>query len=395
MKIAISGGGIGGLVAALACLARGHDVTVLEQADKIGEVGAGLQIPPNATRILRALDVEREVVATAFRPERIETRMGESGMTLFTIPLADEAVARWGAPYLHSHRADYIAALYDVLQARAPGAVRLGARVTDFIEDGAGVAVTLADGSTFTADVLIGADGLHSIVREKLLGPDQPRFTGNVAWRAVVPLDQLGDDAPAPTACAWMGRGRHAVTYRLRQGKLVNFVGVVERDDCTIESWDSAGDRAEALRDFAGWHPTITAVIERADNLFRTALYDRAPLSRWSKGRVTLLGDAAHPMLPFLAQGAAMAVEDAWAVADELSKPGRSVPDALLAYQNRRLARTAKVQAASRVNAKTFHRRTTLGRLATYGPMWLGARLLPSVVHRRMDWLYSHDETGL
>lgn len=395
MKVLISGGGIGGLTTALCCLHHGHDVTLFEQAQTIGEVGAGLQIPPNAMRIFERLGVADRIAATAFAPEAIETRMGESGTTLFTIPLAAMAVSRWGAPYLHSHRADYIAALLDAVTAQGTGIVQLGSTVSDFRQDDDGVTALLADGRDVQGDVLIGADGIHSALRDQLLGPDQPQFTGNVAWRAVVPIDRLGGDAPAPTACAWMGRGRHAVTYRLRQGRLANFVGVVERTDWQVESWTEQADKQEALLDFAGWHPTITRILQETDGLFRWALFDRPPLSHWTEGRVALLGDAAHPMLPFLAQGAAMAVEDAWALAAELSRPGQTVSDALKAYEARRLPRTAKVQARSRNNAKTFHKRSAMARLATYGPMWLGGRLAPSIVHQRMDWLYGYDEIAI
>ncbi len=392
MKVLISGGGIGGLTTALCCLYHGHEVTLFEQAKMIGEVGAGLQIPPNAMRIFERLGVADRIAATAFAPQAIETRMGETGRTLFTIPLAETALSRWGAPYLHSHRADYIAALLDAVKDHGADIVQLGATVTDFRQDDDGITALLDDGRDVPGDVLVGADGIHSILRDQLLGPDQPRFTGNVAWRAVVPIDRLGDDAPPPTACAWMGRGRHAVTYRLRNGTLANFVGVVERRDWQVESWTQQAARQEALADFAGWHPTITRIMNETDGLFRWALFDRPPLSRWTEGRVALLGDAAHPMLPFLAQGAAMAVEDAWALAAELSRPDQSVQAALKAYEQRRFERTTKVQAKSRANAKTFHRRSMLGRLATYGPMWLGGRLTPGLVHQRMDWLYGHDE---
>ena len=230
-----------------------------------------------------------------------------------------------------------------------------------------------------------------------MLGPDQPNFTGNIAWRAVVPVGALGSHIPNPTACAWMGRGRHAVTYRLRRGELANFVGVVERSDWTKEGWAEKGSQDEALKDFEGWHPAITTLIKAVnpDALFRWALFDRKPLSRWSDGNVTLLGDAAHPMLPFLAQGAAMAVEDSWVLAREISQPNRPIKESLETYQTLRLKRTRKAQAGSRANMKTFHQPTTLGQLKTYGPMWLAGKIVPSAVHKRMDWLYSFDVTKI
>ena len=226
-----------------------------------------------------------------------------------------------------------------------------------------------------------------------MLGPEQPRFTGNVAWRTVVPVKKLGKDVPPPTACAWMGKGRHAVTYLLRGGELANFVGVVERDDWTIESWTEQGSKAEAAKDFAGWHPSITRLIAESENMFRWALFDRQPLKKWTQGRVTLLGDAAHPMLPFLAQGAAMATEDAWVLASTLTQNRSSVPEALQTYQNKRLPRTSKVQAGSRANAKTFHKTHPLAQLTTYGPMWVAGKLAPSIVRQRLNYLYAYDPT--
>ena len=396
MKVLIAGGGIGGLTAALCCLHFGHEVTVFEQADALGDVGAGIQLSPNAMKVFEALGLADFIAETAFRPEAIEARMGESGRYIFTIPLAQEAVKLWGSSYLHIHRADYIGALEKALFERAPEALRLGSTVTEFQQQDTGVVLTLKDGTEYAGDILIAADGLKSTIRERLLGVDAPRFTGNVAWRAVVPTERLRSHTPNPTACAWFGRRRHAVTYRLRRGELVNFVGVVERDDWTKEGWTQKGQVEDALRDFEGWHPAITQLIEaiEPDSLFRWALYDRRPLTKWSDGRVVLLGDAAHPMLPFLAQGAAMAVEDSWVLAREISQTGRDSRDSLESYQNLRLKRTSKVQAASKANMKTFHQRSRLGQLKTYGPMWLAGRIMPYIVHQRMDWIYQCDVTN-
>ena len=395
MKVLIVGGGIGGLTAALCCLHFGHEVTVFEQAEEFGEVGAGIQIPPNAMKVFEALGISDAISEKAFRPEAIEARMGESGTSIFTIPLAQQAIDMWGSPYLHIHRADYIQALKQALVTSAPKALQLSSQVTGVAQKDAGVTLSLKDGREFTGDVLIGADGIKSKVREILFGEDKARFTGNVAWRAVVPIERLKQHVPNPTACAWMGRGRHAVTYRLRGGELANFVGVVERDDWKEEGWAEKGSIDDALRDFQGWHPAITQLIRYIEPkaLFRWALFDRPPLPRWSLGRVSLLGDAAHPMLPFMAQGAAMAVEDSWVFAREISQSGRSVSVSLEAYQDLRSARTRKAQAASRANMTTFHQHSRWGQATTYGPMWLAGRFLPSIVHKRMNWLYGVDVT--
>ena len=221
-------------------------------------------------------------------------------------------------------------------------------------------------------------------------GPDKPVFTGNVAWRSVVPVERLGSDVPNPVAGAWMGRGKHAVTYLLRGGKLANLVAVVERDDWTKEGWSQRGSQEEALKDFAEWHPTIARIIAESDELYRWALFDREPLATWTDGRVALMGDAAHPMLPFMAQGAAMAVEDAWAIA-ALATGAADLERALGRYQKLRLKRASAVQAGSRANAKTFHKRTGFERLKTYGPMWLAGRVAPGIGLTRLDTIYSYN----
>ena len=393
MKAIISGAGIGGLTAALCFLHHGAEVTLLERAAALGEVGAGIQVPPNAMKVFQALGLDDALADIAFRPEALEARMGQSGLELFNIPVANAAIDRWGAPYLHIHRADYIAVLHEALRAKSLDALHLGAEIVGFQQTANAVSAQLADGRHINGDVLIGSDGIHSPIRAAMLGDDKPVFTGNVAWRAVVPMEKLGNLAPRPTACVWMGPGKHCVTYRLRRGELANFVGVVERDDWTIESWNERGTKAEALADFDGWHPTITRILNRAEELYRWALFDRAPLTKWADGRVALMGDAAHPMLPFMAQGAAMAVEDAWTLAQQLALT-ENAPRALQNYQSLRLARASRVQALSRANAKTFHKRTRMNQLGTYGPMWLAGKLVPTAIHARQDWLYGHDVTG-
>lgn len=393
MKIIVSGAGIGGLTAALCFIQHGAEVTVLERAPELGDVGGGIQVPPNAMKVFENLGLDNELAMIAFRPEAIEARMGRSGLGVFNIPLGDAAIARWGAPYLHIHRADYIAVLENALSKQAPSAIQLGAELVSYSQNETGVTALLVDGTEVTGDVLIGADGINSPIRETMLGPQAPAFTGNVAWRAVVPIEKLGDLAPRPTACAWMGAGKHCVTYRLRRGELVNLVAVVERDDWTVESWTERGTNEEALADFAGWHPSINRILSEATELYRWALFDRAPLAKWVDGRVALLGDAAHPMLPFMAQGAAMAVEDGFVLADELTKAD-DINGGLHAYQRRRLKRTAAVQAGSRANAKTFHKRGAPAQFATYGPMWLAGKIAPAAIHARQDWLYGHDVTA-
>lgn len=397
LKVLIVGGGIGGLTAALACAQKGHEVVLFEQAPEFGDVGAGLQIPPNAMKVLRALGVAGRVSHDAVRPLSLRMRHGESASNeglIFNVPLGAVAEQRWGAPYLHIHRADYIEALKDCVADIPNVEVRLGQIVTDVRSEDEQATLTLSDGTHEEGDVVVGADGLHSIVRGYLHGGDSPRFTGNMAWRATVPVEMLGKDAPEAVACVWVGEGRHAVTYRLRGGSLVNFVGVVETDHSGSESWATQGSKVKAQEDFSGWHPSITRLLEVVsdDALFQWALFDRKPLPFWSRGRVTLLGDAAHPMLPFFAQGAAMATEDAWVLANCFSETS-TVETALQAYQMGRHARASRVQAASRGNMKTFHRAGGVGQWATYGPMALAGRVAPGLIRQRLDWLYKVDVT--
>lgn len=393
MKAVIVGGGIGGLTAALCLRHHGWDVEILEQAAALEEVGAGIQISPNGVKVLRALGIADAIEQTIFTPHDLQFRNGRSGAIIGRTPMGAAMEARYGAPYWHIHRADLITALSAAVQQRIPGAIRTGVSVTGYHQDDHRIHAETADGGRITGDILIGADGIKSVIRTQMLGPAQPRFTGNVAWRAVVPVSQLGTHTPPPAATIWFGEGKHAVTYLLRGGTLANLVGVVERDDWTTESWTEQGTREQAMADFTGWHPTITSIIEQADSHHRWALFDRDPLPRWTDGRAALLGDACHPMLPFMAQGALMAIEDGWVLADSLSHqadPHR----ALIQYQNARKARTARVQREARKNMGIFHRRTRAGKIGTYGPLWLASKLAPSLLMARNDWLYGHDVTA-
>ncbi len=394
MHVLISGGGIGGLTAALAFQKLGHQVTVLEQAHVLEEVGAGLQISPNGMRVFEALGVSARVEKDAFRPRAQELRFGKGGARILTIPLREASHARWGGEYLHVHRADLVEALGGALQDRQPGAVQLDRRVVSYTQDETKVFAHLDTGESISGDLLVGADGIHSAIRGQMMGPDRPRYTGHVAWRAVVPVSELGADAPPETACVWVGAKRHAVTYRLRRGSVANLVAVVESKEAPVESWTATGGREQALEDFNRWSPVIRTMLEKAAVLNRWALYDRMPLDTWSDGRAVLLGDACHPMLPFLAQGAVMAIEDAYVLARLVSQ-NDSLGTALSAYETVRKPRTTRVQAGARRNAALFHRGDPISQLATFGPIWLAGQLLPAFAHGQYDWIYSHDVTEM
>ncbi|MEQ1781985.1 MAG: FAD-dependent monooxygenase [Hyphomonadaceae bacterium] len=387
MKIVIAGGGIGGLSAAIALCKVGFEVEVVERAPALLEVGAGLQLSPNATKALAALGVLEAVAAVSSAPETLEMRIGRTGQKVFSIPIAKEARNRYGAPYLHTHRADLIEIL--ARAAKHAGAqIRLGARVSAYVHDDASLRVGLDTGAILPCDLLVGADGVRSTVRRQMLGEEAPRFTGAVAWRMTVPAD-VAPDLP-PSAIVWAGPGKHAVTYRLRRGALINFVGVVETRDWRSESWDQTGDPIELAKEFGDWAGPIPDIIASASQCFVWALFDRDPLSRWSDDRVTLLGDACHPMPPFQAQGAAMALEDAIVLAKCLQAEGVSAA-ALQHYEKLRKPRASKVLASARANMGVFHRSNAVTQAATYGPMKLADRLFPSFVRSRQDWIYGYD----
>jgi len=392
-RILIAGAGIGGLAAALALAEGGAHVTVFEAQDTLSESGAGLQLSANAVKALRSLGLENAVAAKASRPEAVELRLPHSGRLVSRVTLGARHEKLFGAPYFHVHRAD----LLDVLAAAAdahPGVqVMTGARVARVTHARNQVGVELVGGAETGGDILIGADGIRSVVREGVAGKDDPVFTGMMAWRACVPLVE-GEGVP-PVATVWMGRGRHLVTYPLAARGAMNLIGVVERGDWAEESWTAPGTPDAMRADFGGWHKSIDALLERVTTPWRWALYERKPLSVWSAGRVALLGDACHAMPPFLAQGAAMALEDAVVLARCLKARPDDVNDALRDYGEARHDRTAQMQAASWSNAWRFHLESGVLRTLVYGALGIASRIAPNQPGKIFDWVYAYDPAVL
>ncbi len=392
-KAVIVGGGIGGLASALALALRGWQVEVLEQAAELAEVGAGLQISPNGMRVLDALGVTPLIEDTLFEPTSIELRLGQpafgkSGRQVFTLPMKGYAKARWGARFIQIHRADLHAALLKRLGQIAGPVIKTGRQVTGFVQEKGGASVYLEGAERVHGDLVVGADGIHSAIRAKMLGPDRARFTGNVAWRCVVPIAALDEDLLPPGGCIWAGDGKHAVTTRIRGGEALNFVGVVEQDTWQEEGWSLPGSRAELAKDFAGWDDALLQIIAAAEQPFRWALHDRAPLSTWVDGAVVLLGDAAHPMLPSMAQGAVQALEDAVVLA-QVASTGLG----LKAYEALRKPRTSAIQKRSAQNLRLFHRAGMSQMPLFFGPLWTASKLAPNWLNSRQDWIYAHDAT--
>ena len=385
LSVGIIGGGIGGLAAALHLLRAGFDVQVFEQTPELSEVGAGLVISPNASRLLIRLGLAAEMDKVAVRPNGTHQRRWQDGRTLALTRTREETEKRFGAPALIFHRGDLLAVL---AQAMPPGLVHLGHRCAGFTDHGDRVEARFENGTTFTADALVGADGIHSATRHSLLGPERPRFTGCIAYRGLVPAERVAHLKLDNTTNNWMGPGQHFVHYYVSAGRLFNFVGLIEQDEWIKESWTEPGSVADLAAAYAHFHPQVRGIIAAATETFKWALLDRDPLPRWSFNRVTLLGDACHPMLPFLGQGAAQAIEDGATLAACLAQHGADVPAALALYQDLRLPRSARCQAVSRGNMTRYHLPDGPAQEARDAELAAGtAGWSPAAT----AWLYEHD----
>lgn len=391
-RAAIAGAGIGGLSAAIALARSGWQVRVFEQADGFEAVGAGIQISPNGTRILAEWGLLDALESAAFEPEAIEMRLPGWAEPIFRLPLIPLARARWQAPYLHIHRADLIAVLSDALDQLQPDAVQFGQAVTGYENTTSGVNV-VTDAGVAEFDLLVGADGVHSKLRQQIVGPSPARFTGVSAWRMTVPAAAINGPLPPPTACIWAGTGRHAVTTRICGGDVINFVGIIEDPDWQEEGWKITGNAADLQQDFQGLDPVIDAILAHADHPNRWALLVHAPLDAWADGAAVLLGDAAHPMLPSLAQGGVQAIEDAAVLAASLAQK-EDIPSALEHYFTQRQPRTAKIQRRALSQLKLYHQRGGMRKFLRYAPLWIASRFLPRLVAQRLDWIMAHDALG-
>jgi salicylate hydroxylase len=355
-KIAVVGGGIGGLTATCCLLKAGYDVELYEQASELSETGAGIQLSANAMHVLNNLGLGDSIEAVSVHPAAYVFRLHDTGEVIGQFPLAGEHELMHGAPYNQLHRAD----LHNLLVAKAKSlksdVIRLNSRVVKFEETNDGVQLNLSNGDIVNADVLIGADGVKSTIRAQIVGAERATYTGDAAWRLIVPAERLPEHLMQQVMSVWMGPGRHAVCYLLRGGSLMNFVGLVETDEMSEESW-TAKYPWEALKaDFVGWHEDIQTIIDSADRdvCFRWSLYYRPPINKWGTQRTTMIGDAVHATLPYLAQGAAMAIEDA-AVLTRAMSIAPDVQDALRLYERNRIVRTSKIVTGSGANRELFH----------------------------------------
>jgi salicylate hydroxylase len=381
----VIGAGIGGTAAAIALRRAGLDVSLFEQTDTQREVGAGIQISPNASRLLGRYGLGDAVARVAVRPSAIVFRRWQDGRVLGREELGDSIESQYGAPYYHFHRADLINLLAEAFGRRN---IELGRRLVDIEQDEGGVTAYFQDGASERGDLLIGADGIHSRTRERLFGEEKPRFSGQIAYRGLAPTERVAHLNLPLDVTNWVGPGGHFVHYYVSSGRFLNFVAVSEEATWTREQWSDRGSISDAVRNYEGWHPQIATILTAVDETFKWALFDRNPLPEWTRGRVALLGDACHPMLPFMAQGAAQAIEDGAALAACLKNTAFDVPAAFQAYVALRKPRTTTLQERSQALSTSFHLRDgpkQYGRDQAYASV--GLRGNPEAMSR----LYGHD----
>ncbi len=389
-NVSILGGGIGGMAAALALAKRGIAVDLFEQAPALTAVGAGIQISPNGCAVLAALGLLEAAEKIANTPSAVQFRSGTTGRRIARVPMGFGAVLRWGYPYLQFHRID----LLDLLaEAAVAAGVKLhtGKAMLRVTADESSARMEFADGSLHETNCLIAADGIRSQVRRQMFTDTAVQFTGNVAWRAVISADALPVRHPT-AALIHVAPGRHTVSYPIAGSSLINLVAVEECSDWAAEGWSIAGDLAELRSKFGNWPDPVGTLVRACHKSYLWGLFDHPPLETWSKGPIALLGDAAHPMLPFFAQGATMALEDAYVLARELANAA-DVATAFAKYEFARKARCTRSQKQSAANARIYHARNPLKRFVLHAGMTLISHSLPSLFSWRFNWLYGTDVT--
>jgi salicylate hydroxylase len=391
LKVGIIGAGIGGTALGLALQERGMEAHLFERAPAFGEIGAGVQMTPNAVKVLRALGLTDGLAEVGFLPEAMVGLNWETGKRTFYTPLKEVCPRLFGADFYHVHRADLHTLLTRDIQAER---VKFGATCIGVEQRGNKALALFADGSAFEADLIVGADGIHSPVRGALWGKEPARFTGHMCWRALVPVEHFPLSFVGPHAAFWMGPRAHIVTYYVNGGKAVNIVAVNESAGWVAESWIEPSSKEELLAAYSGWHEDMIRLLQATDpsSLFKWGLFDRDPMARWSKGAVTLLGDAAHPMLPFLSQGAAMALEDSYVLALALDHFD-TLGEALTAYEAERRGRTARVQFEARERGRTYHLSAPEEQERRDAEMRKQQAENPNAVGIKAEWVYEYDAT--
>jgi 2-polyprenyl-6-methoxyphenol hydroxylase-like FAD-dependent oxidoreductase len=354
LSVVVAGGGIGGLAAAHVLARQGHKVTVLEQSAAFGEIGAGIQLGPNIFRMFDVLGLTEAVNSVAFFPPGLGMNDVRTGEKVVRVPLGDVARATYGYPYGVIYRADLHNVFLEACKALPGVVLRTASKVEGYEQDGRGVRVRLAGGETLEADAMIGADGLWSRIRERIVGDGKPRVSGHIAYRAVLKREEVPAHLWSDDVLLWGGEKTHLVHYPLRRGELFNLVAVFHSNKYE-EGWNTFGDTAELHERFEGAVPQVRELLQKIQTWKMWVLCDREPVKNWTDGRVTLLGDAAHPMLQYLAQGAGQAIEDAVVLGEALKHTGNDVTAAFQKYQQARYLRTGRVQLTARFYGDIYH----------------------------------------
>jgi 2-polyprenyl-6-methoxyphenol hydroxylase-like FAD-dependent oxidoreductase len=387
-RIAIMGGGIGGLTAARALLRRGFEVSVYEAAPELKEIGAGVALGPNAMKALRSLGLEDAVRAVAWEGDYQYLRNWKTGSVIQKTARNGPQAERYGATGCSAHRAD----LLDVLGASLPQEIiHLGSRCASVETVGETAVARFTDGSEVEADVVIGADGIHSAVRASLFGPDAPRFTGKICWRCLVPVDAIEGGLYEGAGATWLGPHGTVVVYKVRRGELVNVVAHYDDDSWREESWIREAPREEVIERYRDWHESLHRLFSAAEKHYKWALHDREPRSTWTKGRVTILGDAAHPMLPYLGQGACQAMEDGCVLAAALASMPEDPHGALMVYERARLPRANRVVLASRERGVDNHLVSPIAAFKRDMLIKIRQRISPAKSGRGNEWIPEYD----
>jgi len=386
-RIAIIGGGIGGLAAALALERRGAEVVVCEQSGALSKIGAGLNLTPNAIKAFRALGIEQEIEAIGSGSEFLMIRSWKSGRYISRMRRGDYRKT-FGAPNLAVHRTDLLEVLAGALQTTE---IRPGMRCTAVATGDRGAVARFADGGEIEADIVVGADGIHSVVRNSLFGADMPRFTGCICWRGMAEVGAVPRDINIADGTMWMGPHGHVVHYLVRRGDLLNMVAHFDSDAWTEESWTCECDVSEVMTTYAEWNSALTRLYPCSTRWYKWALYDREPLERWSKGRATLLGDSAHAMLPYLGQGAAMAVEDGCVLAAMIAQHPGDLDAALAGYEKLRAPRARAAVLGSRERAKENHLASRFAQFKRDVTFALRERFGIDKTAFQAAWLYDYD----
>jgi salicylate hydroxylase len=357
LDVIVIGAGMGGLAVGLSFQRAGIPARIYEQAPELSEVGAGIMLTPNACRALMALEVFEPVDAKAQRPGGTHYRDYRTGEIISTVAYDEAFQRRYNGPYLTIHRADLQDALKEALAARAPGMLHLGHLLVDVEQHDGKVTAIFANGARVSGDLLVAADGIKSLVREKVFGLKAANFSGHVAYRGMVPIERLGPEYRTSDTSTCLGPGQHWVMYTVKKGTFLNYVAIPESSEWTAEGWSVPASKDELLHEFREWHPKFHALIENtpSDRIFKWGLFDRDPLPTWVNGRVALLGDAAHPTTPFMAQGAAMSFEDAVVLGRALEQAS-TIEEALHLYERARKERGGWVQLRSRFFGELYHK---------------------------------------